>query len=376
MPTVEPLAHTLTGACLAESGLKRRSPLAASTLIIAVNLPDIDGTCYLHNADLAFAFRRGWTHGILAVLLLPVILTACMMAFDRLVRRRRAPHLPAARPGVLLVLGFLAVISHILMDWPNSYGVRLLMPFSERWFYGDAMYIVDPWLWLVLGAAVMCSWTRRRQGLIAAVAITLGTTLIMLLNPLVAGWARAVWLVSIAAWFMARPRVPASARPAIAAGALVVAVAYIGAMIAGSRIAERQVRQFAVERGWPVEHVAAMPVPLDPLRRNVIVVLPDRYTFVPVNWLRGPGANADTAGIARGAIGPDVDAALGAPFVQGVRRWLRFPSYEVRPLSGGGRRVIIRDARFAAGTRPGFGVVAIVDLDRQSRPRPGPALSR
>ncbi len=30
------------------------------------------------------------------------------------------------------------------MDWLNSYGVRLLMPFSNRWFYGDALYIVDP----------------------------------------------------------------------------------------------------------------------------------------------------------------------------------------------------------------------------------------
>ncbi len=376
MTTVEPLVHTLTGACLAESGLKRASTLAASTLIIAANLPDIDGTCYLRGADVAFAVRRGWTHGILAVLLLPVLLTAFMTAFDRLLRRRRNPRLPAARPGVLLVCGYLGVISHVLMDWPNSYGVRLLMPFSDRWFYGDAVFIVDPWLWLVLGAAVMFAWTADRRGVIAAAAIGLGTTLLMLLNPMVPGWARFVWLAAIGLWLAARPRVPASSRPAIAVGALVVAAAYIGAMIAGSRIAERQVRQFAVEHAWTVEQVAAMPVPAEPFRRNVIVVSPDRYRFVPVNWLRGPGADVDTAGVARGVRDPDVDAAIGAPFVQGVRRWLRFPSYEVRPLSGGGRRVIIRDARFAVGTRPGFGVVAIVDLDAQSRPKPGPMLGR
>jgi inner membrane protein len=376
MTPVEPLAHTLTGACFAESGLKRASPLAASTLIIAANLPDIDGTCYLRSADLAFAVRRGWSHGILAILVFPALLMAFMVAFDRLVRRWRAPELAAARPGVLLAFGYVGVISHILMDWPNSYGVRLLMPFSERWFYGDAVYIVDPWLWLVLGAAVLLSWSEHRRGMIAAVAIAAGTTLIMILNPLVPGWARAVWLVSIAAWLVARPRVPSSSRPAIAAGALVLAVAYIGAMIGGSRIAERQVRQFAAERSWPVEQVAAMPVPVEPFRRNVIVVLSDRYRFVPVNWLRGPSTDVETASVARGVRDADVDAALGAPFVQGVRRWLRFPSYEVRPLSSGGRRVIIRDARFAAGSRPGFGVVAIVDLDRQSQPRPGPSLAR
>ena len=60
---MEPLAHTLAGACLAESGLKRLTPLATSTLLIAANIPDLDGACYLHSADLAFAFRRGWTHG-------------------------------------------------------------------------------------------------------------------------------------------------------------------------------------------------------------------------------------------------------------------------------------------------------------------------
>jgi hypothetical protein len=59
-----------------------------------------------------------------------------------------------------------------------------------------------------------------------------------------------------------------------------------------------------------------------------------------------------------------------------VRRWLRFPSYEVRPLPNGGRRVIIRDARFAIGNRPGFGVVAIVDLDAALTPRPGPDLTQ
>ena len=82
---MEPLAHTLAGACLAESGLKRLSPLASSTLVIAANIPDVDGACYLHSADLAFAFRRGWTHGILAMALLPLVLTASNYAFAVLV---------------------------------------------------------------------------------------------------------------------------------------------------------------------------------------------------------------------------------------------------------------------------------------------------
>jgi hypothetical protein len=43
-------------------------------------------------------------------------------------------------------------------------------------------------------------------------------------------------------------------------------------------------------------------------------------------------------------------------------------------LPDGGSRVIIRDARFSIGRRPGFGVITIVDLDAGLVPRPGPSL--
>jgi hypothetical protein len=146
-------------------------------------------------------------------------------------------------------------------------------------------------------------------------------------------------------------------------------------MFAGSRIAERQVRRLASARGWPAEQIAAMPVPAVPFRRSVIVVSGSRYLFVPVNWITGPAPGTEPTVFEKGAQDPAVEAALSAPFVQGVRAWLRFPSYEVRPLPAGGRRVIIRDARFAVGQVPGFGVIAIVDLDAALVPRPGPDLT-
>jgi len=54
--------------------------------------------------------------------------------------------------------------------------------------------------------------------------------------------------------------------------------------------------------------------------------------------------------------------------VQGTRRWLRFPSYEVQRRRGG-YRVLVRDARFSIGNRTGFGVVAVIDLDGELHPR-------
>jgi inner membrane protein len=371
---MEPLAHTLAGACLAESGLKRLSPLAASTLLIAANVPDVDGGCYLHSADFAFAFRRGWTHGVLAVALLPVALTAAMLAIDRVLSRRHPERLPA-KPRILLGLATLAVLSHPFLDWLNNYGVRLLMPFSERWFYGDTLFIVDPWLWLILGGAVMLAWTTHTRGIITAAALGFGTTAVMLMAPVAPEWARAVWFAGLVIWALARARVSEPRRPAIALAALILAGLYIAVMFTGSRLAERQVRDLARARGWAFEEIAAMPVPAEPLRRSVIVVSDGGYLFVPVTWTKGPDPEVEPAIFERGAQDPAVEAALAAPFVQGVRAWLRFPSYEVTPLPGGGKRVIIRDARFAIGNRPGFGVIAIVDLDAALVPRPGPDLT-
>jgi len=371
---MEPLAHTLAGACLAESGLKRLSPLASSTLLIAANIPDVDGACYLHGADAAFAFRRGWTHGVLAMALLPLALAAAMLAFDRLLAQRNADR-PRARPRVLLALSFVGVLSHPFLDWLNNYGIRLLMPFSDRWFYGDTLFIVDPWLWLILGGAVMLAWTTHTRGIVTAAVLGLGTTAGVMAAPMVADWARAAWVAGLVIWALARARIGEPRRPAIAIAALLLAGSYIALMYAGSRLAERQVRRLAETRGWNAEQVSAMPVPAEPLRRSVIVVSPDRYLFVPVSWTRGPEAGIEPTVFERGARDPAVDAALGAPFVQGVRRWLRFPSYEVTPLRDGGTRVIIRDARFAIGNRPGFGVIAIVDVDAALVPRPGPDLT-
>ncbi len=151
---------------MGEAGLKRSTPLGMATLVIGANLPDVDGFAYVFGDNVsALAFRRGWTHGVLAVAVLPLALAGATLAFDRLVRRRRRPGATPARFRPLLLLAFLSVLSHPLLDFLNTYGVRFLAPFSWRWFYGDALFIVDPWIWLVLAAGIGLSRLRQRRGL-------------------------------------------------------------------------------------------------------------------------------------------------------------------------------------------------------------------
>lgn len=157
------LTHSLIGAVLGQAGLKRKTGLAMPTLIIAANIPDIDATCTVFGT-LSLAMRRGITHGPIAMLVLPLLLTGAMIWFDRWQERRgkRPADRPPMRPGWLLALAYVGCLSHPLFDWMNSYGIRLLEPFSHKWFYGDALFIVDPWLLAMLIAGVWISRKRDR----------------------------------------------------------------------------------------------------------------------------------------------------------------------------------------------------------------------
>jgi inner membrane protein len=242
------------------------------------------------------------------------------------------------------------------------------MPFSDRWFYGDAVFIVDPWLWLLLGGAVMMAWTRHRAGVITWIALGIVMTGLVLGSGFVPFWARTVWSLVVLGLVIARWKLPVQQIAQAARVSLLLASLYIGTMVAGSRIAERQVRALGAERGWVIDNVAAMPVPMEPCTRQVIVVEPDRYLFLPFNWVTGPPAGVVPVSQPKGGFDPVVSSALTAPGVQGTRRWLRFPSYEVQRRRDG-YRVFVRDARFSIGNRPGFGVVAVIDLDANMQPR-------
>jgi inner membrane protein len=66
--------------------------------------------------------------------------------------------------GGLFLACFLGVLSHPALDFLNTYGVRLLEPFSHQWFYGDTLFIVDPWIWIMLILGLEFSWRAERLG--------------------------------------------------------------------------------------------------------------------------------------------------------------------------------------------------------------------
>jgi inner membrane protein len=292
------LCHTLAGWALAEAGLKKRTPLGTAALIVAANVADVDGLAYFKGTLAALCFRRGLTHGLLATALWPFVLTVLFLAWDRAVRRRRHPDLPPARPGPLLLLSAVGVLSHPLLDLLNTYGVRLLSPFSERWFHGDALFIVDPWMWLLLGGGVFLS---RRAG---------------------------------------RRAVASATRPARLG--LGLAATYALLMLAGGRVIARRVAEVFTSAGRPVDSVLASPLPVTPLHR--LLVVDEGSVYAVGSWearsrpqIRlqpDPLPRESEPGLAREAAATE----KGRRFLG----WARYPIFERLPDGG----ILIRDARY------------------------------
>lgn len=321
------LTHALVGAALGQAGLKRKSGLGMIALVIGANLPDVDVVFALFGDGLSM--RRGWTHGPVGILVLPAILTFLLVWFDRWQARRGVrpqTRLPVL-PGQLLLLAYIGALTHPLLDLMNNWGIRLLMPFSERWFYGDTLFIVDPLIWLALGIGIWLSRRRERIG---------------------------------------GPSAPSRLPSVIALG---VTVFYTAFMAGTGRFAENEAAVAFAEAGHgrPAE-VLANPVALNPFRRDIVIRTADQYGFGEFDWLYEPRVRLDAELLDSQMGRPEVRRAVAEdPRFADYLRWSRFPFAEVT-LGPGGSRVDMADARFTRVAKEGLLSVSI-ELPPQTMPR-------
>jgi inner membrane protein len=377
---VDPLAHTLAGALLAKSRLGRAMPLAMPTLVLAANVPDVDVFAYVRGGDAALAFRRGITHGPLGLLLLPALVAVVVW----LVGRRRWARSPAAGVpaaasapvdaaprvaslGGLLSLAYLGALTHPALDWLNTYGVRFLHPFDRRWFYGDTLFIVDPWMWLVPGAAVFLSHRATRRSLAAWAAVAAVATAI-----LVAGAdstaAKALWvagLLTVAVVRAAgRPRTERGRRGIVAA-ALGIGAIYLAASVAAAAASRSVVAGSLREdpRTERFERLLVGPLPVTLTRREVVVATPLEIRYGRFHWLDRPRLEWSDWSRPRPQPSPVLEAALRDPSIQGFLGWARFLFVEIDEHPDY-HEVHLMDARYTLERGAPFGS-AVVRVPRE-----------
>ncbi len=299
------LTHSLAGALLGQVGLKRLSGRAMPTLIIAANLPDIDAAATVLGMT-SLAVRRGITHGPIALLLLPMLLTTAVIAWDRW---RPRPDGPPIRPAALLLLAYIGTLTHPALDWLNSYGIRLLEPFSSRWFAGDTLFIIDLWLWIALIAGVWVSLRRERAGRRDA------------------------------------------KRPAIAALAAICAYIFANGLITGhaEQVAARQLAQ----GGTVPRLVVANPVPVAFWRRDLL--WRDAAHYGAARYHVGRGVSGFNDGEPLRLDDPRLAAVAKRPDIAAFLFWSRMPIV-VDDQAG---RPFLTDQRFASGIARGRFAIAL-----------------
>lgn len=299
------LCHSLAGAVIAECGVAQRTRFATAALVVAANIPDVD-VAYLFAGDLAgLEGRRGWTHGIPALILWPFVVVAATILWHRFVRRN-APSDQPVNLRALLIGSAIAVFSHPSLDWLNTYGVRFLMPFSDRWFYGDTLFIVD----------------------------------LVLLMFFAAGW-----------WLSRRARLralPYATRPARTAVAL--ALIYIVVMKTQSERSKASLSSALGLAQTGPRNVMIAPLPVTMRSRSALVVTDSGYELrhVRTGLTRVLVDSVFEYLPTRGAL-PLSRAARATDEYRRFARWSRFPYFIPNP-AGDTAAVFVGDARYARGS--------------------------
>lgn len=308
------LTHSLVGALIGQAGLKKKTGLAMPALIIGANLPDVDAACFFWLEGVEhLGFRRGITHGPPAMVLLPLILAGLLYGFDRWQMRRGKR--PESRLPVnfkwLFLLSFIGCLTHPALDWLNVYGIRLLEPFSSQWFYGDTLFIIDVWLWALMGFATWFSLRRERRG--------------------------GEWM---------RP-----ARVAIA-----VSLAYIGVNGAVSAIAGTA----RYDAPYLPEQIAiANPMPLTSWEREVVVGVENDW------WVKDPDTHQMSPIVDQRCEWPDVtQLRVNDSQLDAFLFWSRAPFAERVPDGS----VLLRDARFYDPRARDRFTVALPDVECEELP--------
>ena len=303
------VCHTLVGAALAESGLKRQTALGSATLMIAANFPDIDVIAVPLGHSLGF--RRGITHGIAALIVLPVVLTLIMLGWNRW--RGRGGEAP--KPAALLLLSTIGILTHPFLDWMNTYGMRWMMPFDPTWWYADTLFIIDPWIWLVLMLGIWFSSRLARK----------------------------------------------QATPTAAAGPSRIALGGVGAYVAAMALVGASARD-GVQNGLRAQGVTAdtivvEPVFANPFQRRVIYLWQGSYHLATYN-LSTREVTVPWFHIALNAEDPAVAAANATRAGREYHSWTRLPYYVIA-AAGDTTWVSIGDVRYTLNARSSWASVRI-----------------
>jgi inner membrane protein len=250
------VTHSLIGLAIGDAVAvytkKARVPIWIASAA-ANNLPDLDVllTSTLFRDKLGYLLHhRGHSHTFPIAPLLSLSLLLFLWG------RWKKRDIPWAQ---VALVSFLGVLTHLFADFWNSYGVHPLWPFDNSWHYGDMIFIVEPWIWvLLIPPLFMRASSRTGRGILLFFgALIFGLSWYHSMVP----WqAAAILTVCFAAWIFAQKYI-SSAGLRIGLG-----IAGVGAVLASMHFVSDRAKGAA----GPGEEIVATPFPANPLCWNII----------------------------------------------------------------------------------------------------------
>lgn len=288
------LTHSLVGLTAAKAGLEKLSPGATTLCILAANAPDADIAILLTGDRWTYLHHhRGITHAIVGVVCLALLLPLLVYGVDRLWARLRNQS-PKTKLRGLMIASAVVTATHPLLDWTNNYGIRPFLPWNTKWYYGDLVFIVDPYLWLILGGASFLLSAKTRSGKVVWGVLAAALTALVIASPragslpsfFVVFWIAAittlVLLFRLGAGRKWGHKLALNAFWLVAVYWVILSLAQSKALGTGFDRAEA----IAAPNGENVSRLAAMPTLANPFRWDVVFET-DRATYRFNLWLTG-----------------------------------------------------------------------------------------
>jgi inner membrane protein len=282
---VDNLTHTLISAMVGDAvhrftpasptlTEKSRRSLAIGVMVVGGNLPDID-VLYTAWAGTTLDYllhHRGHTHTVVGALVTSLFMFVAVRLWWRYRKVDPAP----ADVRFLTALVLLAPLLHIALDFTNSYGVHPFWPVDDHWYYGDAVFIVEPLLW-ACSAPLLFTLRNRITRAVVALVLVAGIGLSWFSGLVPAPFATVLTLLTVGLALVGRY---ASARAALAGGIaawLIVTAVFVGT----GRLANAQVDALLADQ-FPAARTldtVLTPTPANPVCREALIVqlIDDRY---------------------------------------------------------------------------------------------------
>ena len=299
---------------LARAGVGKSVPRAGLLLMVAANAPDFDVVSWFGGTVVYLRYHRWFTHAIVAAPLMALVAALIAWAFAR---GKPFPWLKAI--GAASV----GVASHLLLDFTNVYGIRLLLPFRPDWLRLDITNIIDLWIWMIFALAVAAPALGRLVG------SEIGAR----------SDSRRAW--------------------AIAALVLLCGYEYGRYLLHERALAVLDAR---IYNGQTPARVAAFPTSWNVLKWRGLVETPEAYRVFEMNLAEDFNPTGGSL-IYKTPPNLAIVAASKNPVFQEFMSFSSFQLWRTSPLAEpeGATEVELMDLRFGSPQAPGFVVSGIVD---------------